>query len=68
MLSFVTETGIKAKKSQEKSTPLNLCLKAYIRHKGFMDGFPGFVFALFSSLRFPIAYIKLWGKNYENRS
>ncbi len=32
--------------------------KAYIRHKGFMDGFPGFVFALFSSLRFPVAYLK----------
>ncbi|MEK7616925.1 MAG: glycosyltransferase family 2 protein [Patescibacteria group bacterium] len=33
-------------------------IKAYIRHKGFMDGFPGFLFALFSSLRFPVAYIK----------
>lgn len=33
-------------------------LKTYIRHKGFVDGFPGFIFALFSSLRFPIAYIK----------
>lgn len=33
-------------------------LKAYIRHKGFMDGFPGFVFALFSALRFPVSYIK----------
>lgn len=34
-------------------------IKAYLRHKGFMDGFPGFVFALFSSLRFPAAYIKM---------
>ena len=34
-------------------------LKAYIRHRGYVDGFPGFVFALFSSLRFPIAYFKL---------
>lgn len=33
-------------------------LKAYIRHKGFMDGFPGFIFALFSALRFPLAYAK----------
>lgn len=30
----------------------------YIRHKGFMDLWPGFVFSLFSSLRFPVAYVK----------
>lgn len=41
-------------------------LKAYIRHKGFVDGFPGFVFALFSSLRFPVGFIKFWGGLYEN--
>lgn len=34
-------------------------LKAYLRHKGYADGFAGFVFALFSSLRFPVAYFKL---------
>ena len=38
-------------------------LMTYFRHKGFVDGFPGFVFALFSSLRFPIAYIKMWSIN-----
>jgi glycosyltransferase involved in cell wall biosynthesis len=32
----------------------------YLRHKGFVDGFPGFVFALFSGLRFGVAYIKYW--------
>ncbi|OGY22369.1 MAG: hypothetical protein A3A65_04405 [Candidatus Chisholmbacteria bacterium RIFCSPLOWO2_01_FULL_49_14] len=32
----------------------------YVRHKGFMDGFPGFVFALFSGLHWPIAYMKYW--------
>ena len=32
----------------------------YFRHKGFMDGFPGFVFALFSSVRFWLIYIKVW--------
>lgn len=37
-------------------------LFAYIRHKGFLDGFPGFVFSFFSSLRFPVAYIKYWEK------
>ncbi len=33
-------------------------VKAYFRHLGFMDGFPGFIFALFSSLRFPVSFIK----------
>lgn len=30
----------------------------YIRHLGFLDGFPGFIWALFSSLHFPVAYFK----------
>lgn len=38
--------------------PIAWFLKAYLRHRGYVDGFPGFVFALFSSFRFPIAYIK----------
>jgi glycosyltransferase involved in cell wall biosynthesis len=33
-------------------------LTTYIRHKGFMDSWQGFVFSLFSSLRFPVSYIK----------
>ena len=33
-------------------------LLTYIRHKGFMDSWQGFVFSFFSSLRFPVAYIK----------
>ncbi len=35
-------------------------LKTYLRHKGFLDGFPGFVFSLYSSLRYPAAYVKLY--------
>src|SRR3989338_7602884 len=34
----------------------------YFRHKGFMDGFPGFVFALFSSIRFWAIYVKWYQK------
>jgi glycosyltransferase involved in cell wall biosynthesis len=30
----------------------------YFRHKGFMDGFPGFVFSLFSAIRYWVIYIK----------
>lgn len=40
--------------------PISTFLKIYFRHKGFMDGFSGSVFALFSALHFPIAYIKYW--------
>lgn len=45
--------------------PLFWFIKAYLRHRGYMDGFPGFIFALYSSLRFPVAYIKYWS-NHEN--
>lgn len=38
--------------------PTHWFLITYVRHKGFMDLWPGFVFSLFSSLRFPISYIK----------
>ncbi|HEX7542811.1 MAG TPA: glycosyltransferase family 2 protein [Patescibacteria group bacterium] len=40
-------------------------LMMYFRHKGFMDGFPGFIFALFSSIRFWVIYIK-WRIKNEN--
>lgn len=32
----------------------------FIRHKGFMDGVPGLVFALMSGLYWPLSYLKLW--------
>lgn len=43
--------------------PIWWFLMTYIRHKGFKDGLPGFVFSLFSSFRFAIAYIKYWSKD-----
>ena len=77
---FNRYTDLLASEIKEKRTKINIItfcqfiflkpsfwfLKSYIRHKGFMDGFPGFVFALFSSLRFPIGYIKFWSNNNEN--
>lgn len=33
-------------------------LKTYFLNKGFVDGFPGFIFSLFSSFRFPISFFK----------
>jgi len=47
-------------KSEIKGT--NAFLLRYIRHKGFIDGFPGLVFALFSGLHYPVAFIKYWEK------
>lgn len=35
----------------------------FIRHKGFKDGWPGFVFSFFSALRFPRSYIRSLQKN-----
>ncbi len=40
--------------------PLHWFLLTYIRHRGYADGFPGFVFSLFSSVRFWAIYIKVW--------
>ncbi len=39
--------------------PLNWFFMSFFRHKGFLDGFSGFVFALMSSLRFPVIFLKL---------
>jgi (heptosyl)LPS beta-1,4-glucosyltransferase len=33
-------------------------LLTFFRHKGFRDGWPGFIFSFFSALRFPRAYLK----------
>ncbi len=38
----------------------------YIRHKGFLDGMPGFIWSVFSSLHFPIAYFKYWTERRKN--
>ena len=38
--------------------PLTTWLALFFRHKGFLDGFPGFVFALFSGLHFSTSYLK----------
>ena len=42
--------------------PLKTFFLLYFRHKGFVDGFSGFVFALFSGLHYAISYVKLWEK------
>ncbi len=46
--------------------PSILFLKIYLRHKGFQDGLPGFIFATFSALHVPISYIKYWQIKQQN--
>lgn len=46
--------------------PLKTFLLIYLRHKGFVDGWQGFVFAFFSALHHPIAYIKFMKIAYAN--
>ncbi len=40
--------------------PISTFLTIYIRHKGFADGFPGFIFAFYSGLTYASAYVKYW--------
>lgn len=37
--------------------PSHWFLTTFFRHKGFLDGWQGFVFSLFSALRFPASYL-----------
>lgn len=45
--------------------PTKAFLLRYFRYRGFQDGFPGFVFALFSGLHYPIAYFKYYEKKLK---
>lgn len=47
--------------------PASWFIWSFFRHRGYVDGFSGFVFAFFSSLRFPVAFIKYWEKNHAYR-
>ncbi len=38
--------------------PVGVFLNIYIRHKGFLDGVQGFLWAIFSAMHYPIAYFK----------
>lgn len=39
----------------------------FIRHRGYKDGFPGFIFALYSGIHWATSYVKFWEKKHENR-
>lgn len=42
-------------------------LSLYLRHRGFMDGFPGFVWALYSALHIATSYVKYWEAKNAHR-
>lgn len=46
--------------------PAGTFLNIFFRHRGFLDGFPGFVFALYSGLHHAFSYMKLW-ELYKNQ-
>ncbi len=48
--------------------PLVTFVSLYIRHRGYVDGFSGFVFALFSALRHMVIYIKYTELKRANKS
>jgi glycosyltransferase involved in cell wall biosynthesis len=78
---FNTYTTLKAHQLQEAGVKVSLLNSAkylfwmpattflvlFLRHKGFVDGVPGFVFALFSGLHHFIAYLKLWEMEEKNK-
>lgn len=65
-------TSLLAEQFAEKKLPINIIstfnyliilpfkefIWIYIRHRGYVDGSAGFIFAFFSGLRFAIAYVK----------
>jgi glycosyltransferase involved in cell wall biosynthesis len=77
LLRYKRYTSLIAKELQAKKTgkdpitflkymvalPIWWFFLIYVRHKGFMDSWQGFIFAFFSALRFPVSYIKYLTKN-----
>lgn len=47
--------------------PIRTFFLLYIRHKGIVDGIPGFVFAAMSGMYHAISYLKLWELHQSNR-
>lgn len=79
---FATYTSFKAQQLEESKLqlnpitaieylvvkPLKTFLLIFVRHKGFVDGIPGFVFAVMSGLHHAVAFLMYWElkQNGEN--
>ncbi len=53
--------------SQALFRALKTFLLLFFRHKGFRDGFPGFVFSFYSGLHHITAYVKFWEFYHQGR-
>lgn len=76
---FNTYTNFKAQQLLDNKLPINLLsalnyiflkplitfLQIFFRHRGYVDGIPGFVFALMSGMHHAVAYLKLWELNQK---
>lgn len=40
--------------------PFSTFCSLYFRHRGFLDGYPGFIFSFYSGLHHAFSYMKLW--------
>lgn len=45
--------------------PITTFFSIYCRHRGFQDGFPGFIFAYYSAISFQSAYVKYYGQKQK---
>jgi glycosyltransferase involved in cell wall biosynthesis len=71
---FIIYTNFKANQLEESGLKINIFnsinylfilpiktfLLIFVRHKGFIDGVPGFVFAVMSGMHHAVAYLILW--------
>jgi glycosyltransferase involved in cell wall biosynthesis len=71
---FNTYTSFEAQKLHDKKTPISFknswryCIwkplstfcSLFLRHRGYVDGFPGFMFAAWSGIFHTVTYLKLW--------
>ncbi len=77
---FNRYTSLAAQELQKKNSPIGFFpfVKSifqahyaffirFFRCKGFLDGFPGFVFAFFSGLDYPVSYIKYYELTKQKR-
>jgi len=47
--------------------PIYWFIKRYIRHRGYVDGYQGFLFALLSAMHYPVIYLKLLEHQHQEK-
>jgi hypothetical protein len=48
--------------------PFSTFFSIYLRHRGYVDGMSGFVFALMSSLHHPFVLFKVWALREKSKA